>query len=211
MRKILTILYFILAIIPSCPLLAQEQNSVQGDKVALETAFLLGLKSYSHEGSATIPVHLSRMGKSLYVSDNGSYGTESVRNVSFFERTGKGFAPVCGSSMPVESVTTLLTGYSTGKEYVANVLFHLYGYKTRIIEVSLDQLTGYCMSEGSIPFVGVEDSEGDLVSATLFMVNNRQGYCHTFKFEIPKTMLDNAEGSFSAEAYICTPINNLHK
>ena len=210
MRKFLTILFF-LAIIFSCPLLAQEQNSAQGDKVALEMAFLQGLKSYSHEGSATIPGHLSRIGKSLYVSDNGSYGTESVRNISFFERTGKGFAPVCGSSMPVESVTTLLTGHSTGKEYVANVLFHLYGYKTMNMEVSLNQLTGYCMSEGSVPYVGVEYSGDDSVSATLFMVNNRQGYCHTFKFEIPKSMLDNAGGSFSAEAYICTPINNLHK
>ena len=106
---------------------------------------------------------------------------------------------------------TLLTGHSTGKEYVANVLFHLYGYKTMNIEIPLYQLTGYCLSEGSVPYVGVEDSEGDSVSATLFMVNNRQGYSHTFKFEIQKTMLDNAEGSFSAEAYICTPINNLHK
>lgn len=181
------------------------------NKIELERFFWDGLHAYKSGHQRTRPDNLQRIGQSLYVSDNGWYETESIKNASFFKRAHFTYLPVCESALPVESAMTLLTGYTAKKQYSVHLLQHRYGFSKAETDVPLSQLLDYCMDSGCTPYVGIVSYEGDKVAASLFMVNVEQGYCHTFKFSIPKALLDSDEGEFSAEVYTYTPIHNLEQ
>lgn len=183
----------------------------QQDKVALEEAFWAGAFSANDTISLSIPTNLKKVKANLFISENGWYETESVQNSSFFKRTATGMIPVCESSSPIESVITLLCAYVGDKHYMVDLTQIKYGYQSVRGELALEQLLSYCINMGCKPYVGIESIVDDSITASMFMVNHPQGYCHTFKFEIDKKLLDQNSGTFSATAYTYTPIHNLSK
>ena len=179
------------------------------DKTELEKHFMDGLAAYSPGKPLKTPSNLARIDKSLYVSDNGFYETEAVRNRSYFQKDYFLYRPVCDASLPVESVMTLLCGYTDKTNFSVHLTQHCYSHATVEVDVALSQLLGFCMEEGFLPFVGIESSDTELVVATLFLVNTQLGYSHTFQFKIDPLLLDEKEGYFTAEGYTFTPIHNL--
>ena len=158
----------------------------------------------------TLPLgEMKRIDKNLYVSEGDWYETESVQNTSFYKRNIFGYQPVCESARPVESVMTLLTGHIGKKNFVVHLLQHRYSFGYAETDIPLSFLLEYCLSMDCTPYVGIEKQTEEILSAVLFMVNHDEGYCHTFKFEIPVSVLDGEDGQFVAEAYTYTPINNL--
>lgn len=203
MRKSLTILCLLLFSLSPC--IAQSQL----DKVELEQAFWDDLTVYRPKAKTLRPENPKRIGQNLYVSENGFYETESAQNTSFFKKALFSWIPVCESSLPEESVMTLLTGYTGKRQYTVHLLQHRYKFGTAEMEVPLIQLLEYCMDNGCKPYVGIESSCADTLAATLFMVNAENGYCHTFQITLDKALLDLDEGTIRAEAYTFTPIHNL--
>lgn len=210
MRKTL-VLSLLLMLMLSPVLYGQERDTtwMETDKVVLEQLFWEELFAKPITLSRDVPDNLKRIKKQLYVSENGWYETESVQNTSFFRRTSTAWLPVCESALPMESIMTLLTGYSELKHYTVDLEQHRYGYTTVRGQVSLNQLLAYCLNTGCKPYVGVESTEENCITASLFMVNHQQGYCHTFKFEIEQRLLDKDSGIFTATAFTYTPIHNV--
>lgn len=212
MRKTLVISLLLLLLFSPGVKSQEKDGMLQGkDKVELEQLFWDELFAFSTSLSRDVPDNLQRIKSRLYVSENGWYETEAAQNTAFFYRTQSAWTPVCESDMPVESVMTLLTGYSIFKDYTVRLEQHRYGYETVQADVPLNQLLAYCLEAGCKPYVGIESSESDIIVASLFMVNHQFGYCHTFKFEIEKYLLDQVSGTFTASAYTYTPIHNLGK
>lgn len=204
MRKILTIVLLV-----SLSTTAFAQEIISGmDKVQLEQSFLDGLLQYRVHVRQILPDNLIREGKDLYVSDNGFYETEGVRNRSYFRRQPI-MQPLCESAFPVESVFTLLTGYTGNTNFTVHLIQHRYNYETEEVEIPLAQLLQYCQDNGFVPYVGIETREENLIVASLFMVHPGYGFCHTFKFSLTPDLLDRKEGVFHASAYTFTPIHNL--
>ena len=181
------------------------------DKVQLEQEFWDGLQVFIPKGLKASQGDLKRIEKNLYVSEQGWYETESVQNTAFFRKWMFGWIPLCESDRPAESAMTLLTGHTGKKQYTVQLKQHRYKYGMSETEVPLALLLEYCLSQGCIPYAGVESTSDGRVVATLFMVNADAGYCHTFKCEMDSTMLDSEEGTIEAEAYTFTPIHNLAK
>lgn len=179
------------------------------DKVELEASFLEGIASYAGSLQQGRPRNLKRIGENLYVSENGYYETEAVQHTSFFKKTVFSWLPVCESGLPIESVMTLLTGFTGKKVFHVDLKLHGYGYSVVETEVPLTQLLAYCVDAGCTPYVGIESTAGDTVTGSLFLLNRSFGYCHSLKFRIGKSMLDQEEGRFDAEAYVYTPVHNL--
>lgn len=207
MRKAVTIL----TVLATFLLLRVPALATNPDKVDLEKQFMDKLALYQPQGPRQIPADLARIGKDLYVCDNGEYESESVRNVAFFLKTGQSFSPVRDTLLPVQSTTTLLSGFTEGANYTVELLQHRYNYETVEVELPLYKLISFCLSGGCIPYVGVEQDENGIIKASLFMVNEGAGYCHTFNFTIPKAIFCATEGKVKAEAYTFTPIHNLAK
>ena len=213
MRKALTILW-VLAMWFPCTGRSVQDGSIrlkEKDKVELEQAFWDGLLVYRPKGKSLCPDNPKRIDKDLFVNEGGFYETESVQNTAFFKKALFSWIPVCESARPVESVMTLLTGYTGKKEYTVHLMQHRYKFGMAETDVPLELLLEYCFVMGCTPYVGIESQEDDCVVATLFMVNPKSGYCHTFKFIIEKSLLDLEKGEIQAEAYTFTPINNLRQ
>ncbi len=181
------------------------------DKHELDSSFIIGLRSSPLSRAQSIPYNLSRIGDNLYVSENGFYEIPSIQNSSFFKRKSHTYYPVCDSKLPQESVLTLLSAHTGSKNYIVHLTHHTYDYSQVQVDVPLTQLLGYCLDNGCTPYIGIEHC-GDLrILATLFMLNEDLGYCHTFSFSIDKAVLDKDKGTFDAHAYSFTPIHNLRK
>lgn len=209
-----TLVISLLLMLTLSPLLyGQERDTtwMEADKVSMEQLFWDELFSKPVTLSRDVPDNLKKIKKQLYVSENGWYETEAVQNTSFFRRTSAAWLPVCESALPLESVMTLLTGYSELKHYTVDLEQRRYGYTSARGQVSLNQLLAYCLNTGCQPYVGVESTEGDCIIASLFMVNHHQGYCHTFKFKIEQRLLDKDTGVFTATAFTYTPIYNARQ
>ena len=197
----------ILAIFTAFAAMAQE-----ADKVALERFFMDRLALCTTELARPIPENMQRIGKNLYVSDNGSYEVESVREVSFFRRIKGEWIPVREREFPRESIITLLSGYTGDSRYTVYLRQHRYGYAMEEVEVPLNKLLAFCIIDcGFVPYVGIESIDDTKALATLFLVNRELGYSHTMLFTINLDMIDSGEGMFDAEAYTFTPIYNLAK
>lgn len=202
MRKTLATL---LALALALPAGAQEP-----DKLELEQFFMDGLAAYEGPTDRPLPDELQRIDRNLYVSDYGHYETESVRAVSYFRRERQTYVPVRDRKFPVESVTTLLSGFTGDSHYTVRLKQHRYNYAMEEVDVPLGRLLGFCIIECAfIPYVGIESVEDKQVKATLFLVNEDLGYSHTFYFNIPLDLLNRDEGLLQAEAYTFTPIHNL--
>lgn len=182
-----------------------------GEKLKLEESFLADAASFRNDSIPGIPDNLQRISKTMYVSDNGYYESESVRNLSFYVRSRRHYTPLCNVENPVESLTTLMTGHLPDNNYTAKITLHLYGYRTASTELPLANLLGFCLNQGCVPYVGISESDPEVVRGTLFMVNEKRGYCHTFRFMAPIVLFSTGEGSVVLDAYTYTPIHNLAK
>lgn len=211
MRKTLIIIAILAVCIPCGATLPQAWcDTLSGkNKVDLEKRFMEELLAFTPRGNRPRPDNLRRIGQFLYLSENGWYEKESIRNAAYFKRYHFTYSPLCESAAPAESVITLLNGYTGKKNYIVHLQQHRYGYTLKETDVPLIQLLEYCMSKGCTPYVGIVSQEGDYVSATLFLPNPEDGYCHTFRFHVEKKLLDLETGFFQAEAYTYTPIDNL--
>ena len=181
------------------------------DKAELDAFFITGLRSAKAVTRQTVPTNLSRIGKDLYVSENGYYETPAVQNSSFFQRRQNRYDPVCESRLPKESVMTLLTAYVGSKHYTARLKQSAYNYSTVEVDVPLSQLLTYCLESGCTPYVGIEECDRKCIRASLFMVNEALGYCHTFKVDMHPSLLDHEDGSMDISVHAFTPIHNLHR
>lgn len=175
-------------------------------KDELEKEFLRQVSADRRVARREIPGNLKRVDRDLYVSENGFYEIAAAQNTAFFRKKGLFFQPVCESSLPVESLMTLLTGYIRKKDYSARVSFHQYGYHNTEVTVPLERLIDCCLAEGCTPYVGIESQKDDSVVATLFLVNAPLGYAHTFQFTVNPAVLDRTDGVLKARGYLYTPL-----
>lgn len=181
------------------------------DKVELDAYFFTGLGRTHPDLERTVPDNLSRIGKNLYVSENGYYETSAVQHSSFFQKRRSAYFPICESRLPKESVMTLLTAYTGSRHYTIHLTQHAYNYSRVEVDVPLTQLLNYCLESGCTPFVGIEECDDKSITASLFMVNEGLGYCHTFKFTMDTASLDSDNGILNASAHTFTPIHNLKR
>lgn len=211
MRKALIIFCMLSFWLPCGASGLQERRDTLSElgKVDRENFFWEELHSFKSTRERTCPNNLQRISQFLYVSENGWFEVEAIRNTAFFKRVNNTYRPVCEAALPTESVMTLLTGYTAHKQYNIHLIQHRYGFTKVETDVPLSQLLDFCLDAGCLPYVGIVSAEGEEVMATLFMVNPDEGYCHTFRFTIEKALLDKDAGFLQAEAYTFTPINNL--
>lgn len=213
MRKAVTIVLFF-ALWLSCGAFSPQDDTpwmAGKDKVELEQAFWDDLMVYRPKGKSIRPDDLRRIDKNLYVNEGGYYESESIQNTSFFRKSFLSWSPVCETTLPVESTMTLLTGHTGRKQYSVHFLQHRYGYGKAETDIPLALLLEYCLEMGCTPYVGIESQEGDIIEASLFMVNVDAGFCHTFRFKMDTVLFDHQEGEFDAEAFTFTPIYNIKK
>ena len=181
------------------------------DKDELENAFLRDVSVPGVPGERPVPGNLKRVERNLYVSENGYWQIEPAQNTAWFTKNGAACIPLCDSSHPAESVMTLLTGYVRDRDYSVKVTFHQYGFKKREAVIPLTRLLDHCFDEGCTPYAGIESDKNGTAVATLFLVNGQLDYCHTFRFTIDTSLLDQRGGVFLAKAYLYTPLNHSHR
>lgn len=121
------------------------------------------------------------------------------------------FAFVCDERYPIESLRNLLSVSSIQNDYVITIKINKYGFNQETISIPLSQLIDFCLQDGCIPYVGIENIEEEKIVAVLTMVQSNYGYNHVFRIEFnPKTLVCKS-GVINSVAKIYIPTDSVSK
>lgn len=187
------------------------EEVVGKDKVELEDGFLSTVRDGAGKAFPFDCSGYVKAGGRYFVRTGRDYCKPSVRNDSYaVERNGR-LQPLSSVSYPEESVMTLLTQPAAAGGYDVEVIHHKYGFREDKFCVNLSDLLASCIEAGCEPFVGIESSDRISVSATLFLVNESQGYNHVLQFIIPVSCLRTSGGQITADLHTYIPTHNISK
>lgn len=152
------------------------------------------------------PAALSQEGDNLFALDRGKYISDNVRSRVFFHLNGDAYEPLIDATKPSESLQTLLCSPEAGKAFTMHIIQHKYGFKTETFDRNLASVISSLIDAGCKPFVGIDSNDGSTVTASLFMVNGKDGYVHTFRVKAPISALEAGKGTFTADLNAYSPL-----
>ena len=116
---------------------------------------------------------------------------------------------VCDVKYPIESLRNLLSASSIQNDYIIEVKVNKYGFNQEIINIPLSQLIDFCLQDGCIPYIGIENAEDEKIAAVLTMVQPYYGYNHVFRIEFNPKTLTYRSGVINSVAKIYIPTDNV--
>ena len=143
----------------------------------------------------------------FYVRDLGYYITPRLCHQVVYKpvesREGKCEILMDSSSYPLECISNyMLTGYSPYPIDI-NLTFDRYGYQTSNLNVSLRDIHRILSSEGSIPYWGVDEYDGNIVKGVYVWLNRSGGFAHVLTVDIPSESLSApSEAKASMHSYV---------
>lgn len=117
---------------------------------------------------------------------------------------------VSNSQYPKETIHNLLSNGLLTNDIKVNLTLRKYGFVSETFECPLSQLIDYCLEQGCVPYVGLEeDNESEKITAYLMMVQPYYGFNHSFRFIFDKDVLEKMSGSVSATLNAFIPTHNI--
>ena len=119
---------------------------------------------------------------------------------------------------PAESAANILLCRHAPGEYTLRFDQTLYGYKRKHFEVPLIQWLQFCRENGCELYCGIEEvtnskteknDVGMAVTASVFAVNQAEGYTHVLYVEVPFSVIDNQKGTVTARLDSYVPMHNV--
>lgn len=96
----------------------------------------------------------------------------------------------------------MLTGYSP-EPITINLSLDRYGYQTSDIYIDFENLFGILSSEGSVPYWGVDEYDGDRIKGLYVWLNRPGGYAHVITLDIPvKALSTSSDANAKMHSYV---------
>ena len=84
-----------------------------------------------------------------------------------------------------------------------------YNYKRDTLKVSVRDFLGYCLKEGCTPYWGIDETEGNVITGTLLLVNKASGYIHLVNVTCNTDNLFGERPLLKATMFMFTPLSNV--
>ena len=183
------------------------------NKVELEDMMLFKLKNQDIENEVG-PVPQEDMSKlrridysPFYVRDLGYYITPRMSHQVVYQLLGS-TSNVCellvnSPKYPLECISNyMLTGYSP-ELITINLNLNRYKCQTEVVTIDFRKMFGILSSEGSVPYWGVEEYDGDMVKGLYVWLNRSGGFAHIISMDIPvKSLSTSSEANARMHSYV---------
>ena len=153
-----------------------------------------------------------------YIFHGNRYLNKQINsNLYLKERKGH-LSLVVDVAHPAESAANILLCRHAPGEYTMRFDQTLYGYKRKHFEVPLIQWLQFCRENGCELYCGIEEvtnskteknDVGMAVTASVFAVNQAEGYTHVLYVEVPFSVIDNQKGTVTARLDSYVPMHNV--
>ncbi|MDE6480191.1 MAG: hypothetical protein K2L45_07960 [Muribaculaceae bacterium] len=183
------------------------------NKVELEDMMLSKLKNQDIKNEiGSVPQEdmskLRRIDYSpFYVHDLGYYITPRMSHQEVYQPLDS-ISNVCellvnSPKYPLECISNyMLTGYSP-EPIAINLNMDRYGYQTESVTIDFGKLFRILSSEGSVPYWGVEEYDGDMVKGLYVWLNRFGGFAHIITIDIPmKTLAASSKANARMHSYV---------
>ena len=90
-----------------------------------------------------------------------------------------------------------------------SVQVRYYNYKRETLKVAMKDFLGYFQKEGCTPYFGIDETEGSVITGTLFLVNKASGYVHLVNVTCDTDNLFGEHPLLKATMFMFTPLSNV--
>lgn len=146
----------------------------------------------------------------FFIATPGFYQVENMRSDQYYIKEENRVRLLDDTGYPLETLSNLMTSGLMDYNIKVNITQKKYNNKQEHILIPLNQWTSACLSEGCIPYFGIEYYDEHIVRATVIMENRRLGYIHIFFFTFPLQLLQKKSGRIDATLYAYIPVHNLN-
>ena len=144
----------------------------------------------------------------FFVFNGNPYLNKLISSDIYLKEQDRELKLVVDVANPAESaVNLLLCRYASG-DYTLHIDQTLYGYKRKLFDVPLLQWLTFCQQNGCELYCGIEEianaksskhaNDDMAVIASVFAVNQAEGYTHVLFVEIPFSVIENQQGIIPA-------------
>ena len=144
----------------------------------------------------------------FFILNGNPYLNKLISSDIYLKEQDRELKLVVDVANPAESaVNLLLCRYASG-DYTLHIDQTLYGYKRKQFDVPLLQWLTFCQQNGCELYCGIEDianaksnkhaNDDMAVIASVFAVNQAEGYTHVLFVEVPFSIIENQQGIIPA-------------
>ena len=118
----------------------------------------------------------------------------------------------CDAKNPWRSTQNIFLTGETEMPVPLKVYVKCYEANADTLNISLQQLLGYCQQENCRLYFGIKSQDDSLVHATLYALSNEMSFCHVVSVEIPTTFVQEIMRKNLTTPIACTvyPYVPLH-
>lgn len=152
--------------------------------------------------------NVSKAGDFL-VANSDRYLSEMIRSdIYLIEKNGKRKL-VADEKNPLQSLRNIMLTGHFWKDIPMCMTLNQYGYKSKDINVTLQQFIAYCQQEGCKLYFGVKTRDSNSIKGTLFALNTANAYNHVLSVDFPLSLLKDGTGTIKSVAYVYIPLHNI--
>ena len=146
---------------------------------------------------------------SYYILPGVPYIDKRINSDLYVEKKDSTLSLVVDMAHPAESAANILLSRFTPGDYIIRIDQTCYGYQRKHFDVPLRQWIVFCSESGCEVYCGVEGLDKDVVKASLFVVNQAEGYNHVLYVEVPFNVIEQREGIIEARLDCYIPMHNV--
>ncbi len=159
--------------------------------------------------SLSIPENMTEKADGIYASEKDYFELESLKDATYYRRTGNSFVPIFEESQKDLSAANLFHGVAYDSDYRLYIEQSVYGMKTIKYSIMLSQWLDYCSSMNFNVFFAVEEERADGLLAIVIAHSREFGFNHMLSVVIPDNFVTNPNAVFKARLTSYIPTHNL--
>lgn len=171
------------------------------------------LRSPNHLISNTLPKEWENAENSYsenyIIASYGNYLSDKIRSEIYLYKNDVEKTLIIDSTKPTQSVKNILLTGCSDKIIPLELTVDKYGNSKEYISISLQQMITFFKLDGCKLYLGIKDSNNEIVEATLFAVNHLLAYNHMVSIKFPISVIYGSNDSVRGILYAYTPLQNI--
>lgn len=146
---------------------------------------------------------------SIRIIEHGHYLNELIRGDVYFKCKDGDMKVYCDPRNPTRSISNIMLTGQFASPIPMRLNINKYGYKSSVVNTTVQQFVAYCIHEGCTLYFGVKASGDNRLSGTLFARNDALGYNHVLSVDFPISIISGGGDNVEAKLYAYIPLHNV--
>jgi len=138
------------------------------------------------------------------------YLISAINNTIYVKEVNGRRMLLCDEKVPTKSVSNIVLTGIFKRLIPVTLKVNCYGYQKKYLDVTLQQIIDYCLSQNSKLFFGIKKNLHDKITGTLFVLNEQLGFNHVLSVEFPKGILKGSDEKVTGSLMPYIPINQIN-